>query len=92
MKENVVIGNDDIGLHHLFAHNIEDWITNEYDKTLFTEERYLPKILVELHIAKSTSEVRKNRPDLNITLDDRNFITIKWGKKFVWIAVFPKGE
>lgn len=89
MLENAVIGKSDLDLHHLFAFNIEDWLNNEFDKTLFTEERYLPKILVDLNIAKSTSEVRKNRPELVKKLDKRDFIKLKWGKKYIFIAVFP---
>ena len=55
---------------------------NEFNETLMTSTRYLPKILVEAGIVKSTSEVRRNRKDLNITFPDdmTDCITVKWGK------------
>lgn len=87
--ENIVVGFVDAPLSDLFALDVEDWVRNEQDKTFFTEERYLPKILVELGIYPSISEIRRNRPDLMITLDRRDFIgKLKVKKKrFVWIAV-----
>ena len=59
----------------------------EKSNILFTEERYLPRILVAAGIAKSTNEVRKNRPELVKELNEIDFIQLKWGKKFLWIAV-----
>lgn len=92
MKENVVIGKPDIELHGLFAHDKGDWDELESKKTFFTNERFLPKLLVEIGIAKSNSEVRKNRPELVRELNKRDFMGIKWGKKFIFIAVFPENE
>lgn len=94
--ENVVIGNingKEANLFslesHLFAINNEDWYENESDKTYYTNERFLPKILVDLGIYPSISEIRRNRPDLFITLDKQDFISkLKVAKKrFLWIAV-----
>lgn len=90
MIENIVIGKADLDLHHLFAYNEVDWRWDEFNKTLFTEERYLPRLLVNTGIAKSTSEVRKNRPELVKTLNKRDFLRLKWGKKYIFIAVFPQ--
>lgn len=90
MFENIVIGNPDMGLHHLFAYNEKDWEEVEKSKTLFTNERFLPKLLVDSKVVKSNSEVRRNRPELVKALNDRDFLRVKWGKKLVFIAVFPE--
>lgn len=79
--ENVVIGKPLVSVEELFALNKEDYINNEKEKTYFTEERYLPRILVNIGIYPSTSEVRKNKPNLNIALDKIDFIEIKVSKK-----------
>jgi hypothetical protein len=94
--ENVVIGNINgaetnlFSLEsHLFAIDNEDWYANESDKTYYTDERFLPKILVDLGIYPSISEIRRNRPDLIMTLDKQDFISkLKVAKKrFLWIAI-----
>lgn len=90
MVENIVIGNPDIELYHLFAYDEKDWQDVEKPKTLFTDGRFLPKLLVDCGLAKSNSEVRKNRPELVKELTERDFIEIKWGKKFLFIVVFPQ--
>ena len=87
MFQNVVIGTPLCEPHLLFAHDEEDWEKNEKSVTLFTNERYLPRILVEAGIAKSANEVRKNRPELVKELAAIDFFRLKWGKKFLWIAV-----
>lgn len=85
--ENVIVGELLCSPVHLFANDETDWETLEKDQTLFTNERFLPKILVEAGIAPSVSEVRRNRKDLCISLDSPNFIFVKWGKKRLWIGV-----
>lgn len=87
MIQNVVIGKPLVNPAQLFANDENDWGKNEKPNTLFTNERFLPRILVETGIAKSTTEVRKNRPDLWKELTDVDFMRVKWGKKFLWIAV-----
>lgn len=66
-----------------------DWKRVEQEKTYFTEERYLPKILVALGIYPSINEIRRNKPELMITLDKIDFINeLKVSKKRkVWIQV-----
>ena len=88
MIENIVIGRPLVDARYLFALNDKDWDKNESKKTLFTNETFLPKILVAAGIYKSTSEVRRNRPDLVINLDKIDFIDkLKVAKKkFIWIA------
>lgn len=92
MIQNVIIDELLIAPADLFAKDEEDWILNEKPNTLFTTERFLPNILVEVGIAKSKNEVRKNRPDLVRTLDSIDFEKIKWGKKYLFIAVGDKKE
>ena len=87
--ENIVIGKPLCEPSQLLAENDKDWEINEKDKTLFTEERFLPRILVDLGIYPSISEIRRNRSDLMITLNDIDFIDkLKVKKKqFLWIIV-----
>lgn len=87
MIQNVVIGNPVCESHLMFAYDEKDWEENEKKNTLFTEERFLPRILVECGVAKSVNEVRKNKPDLVKNLDTVDFLTIKWGKKRVFIQI-----
>lgn len=85
--ENVVIGYTSCDLSELFAINKDDWESNEKNKTIFTTERYLPKIMVERGIVKSISEVKRNKPHFDIILNTQDFIEIKWGKRKLWICV-----
>ena len=73
----------------LFALNEDDWERVEKEKTFYTEERFLPKILVELGFYPSVSEIRRNRPDLMVTLDNIDFIDKLQMKKreWTWLAV-----
>ena len=63
---NVVIGKPLIEPWQLISTSEE-----EFDKrdTLFTEERFLPAILVEAGVVPSRGEVRRNKPELCKTLD-----------------------
>ena len=54
---------------------------------VYTDERWLPRILVSLGFFKSTSQVLKNRKDLNVTLDTMDFLEYKIGKGRLWIIV-----
>ena len=65
----------------------EDWVKNERSQTYFTDERFLPAVLKEAGIVPSTSEVRRNRPELMITVDKPDCFWVKWGKKRVYIVV-----
>jgi len=75
---NIVIGKPIVELTELYLDEKID---------LFTEERFLPRILVEMRVFKSVSEVRKNRPDLVKELNKLDFMHIKVGKKHLWITV-----
>ena len=84
---NVVVGSPLIAPEQLLAADSNDWVENEEPQTLFTEKRYLPAILKEAGVVSSTSEVRKNKPELNIVLEKPDFMRVKWGKKFLHILV-----
>ena len=64
----------------------------EFPDTISTMTRYLPKIMVEAGIVASTSEVRRNRPDLCKTYPDdmTTCEEIKWGKKRLYVVVGKK--
>ena len=87
--ENIVIGKTLVSEIDLFALNEDDWERVEKEKTFYTEERFLPKILVGLGFYPSVSEIRRNRPDLMVTLDNIDFIDKLKVKKreWIWIAV-----
>ena len=87
MFTNVVINNLLVHPSELFAFDEKDWEENEKANTLFTTETFLPKIMVEAGVVKSTSEVKRNKPELFVNLDKIDFIQVKWGKKFLFIAV-----
>lgn len=87
MFHNVVIGKPIIDVSKLLALDERDWQENEQKVTLFTETRFLPAIMKEAGIVQSTSEVRRNRPELCINLDKLDCINLKWGKKFLFIVV-----
>jgi hypothetical protein len=86
--ENIVIGQPLVPAHSLFSSSTEDWINNEEEKTFWTRERFLPRILVDLGFFPSTSEVKRNKPELFINLNDLDFLEIQVSKKKkVWILV-----
>ena len=84
---NVVIGKPLVDPKTLLALDDLDWKNNEQPQTLFTETRYLPAVMKEAGLVQSTSEVRKNRPDLNISLENPDCLWVKWGKKRLYVIV-----
>ena len=66
-----------------------DWNKVEKEKTYFTEERFLPRILVDIGIYPSISEIRRNKPQLVVTLDHLDFMDgLKVSKKRkLWIVI-----
>ena len=87
MFHNVVIGTPLISASSLLASDEKDWEDNEKKMTLFTETRFLPAIMKEAGIVQSTGEVRRNKPELCVTLDKPDCLNIKWGKKFLYVVV-----
>lgn len=87
--ENIVIGNPIVEPSSMFAKDEDDWNNVEKEKTYFTEERFLPRILVNIGIYSSVNEIRRNKPELMVILDKLDFIDcLKVSKKRkVWILV-----
>ena len=87
--ENIVIGKPIVEPFIMFATDEDDWIKFEKEKTYYTDERFLPRILVDIGIYPSVSEIRRNKPDLMISLDKLYFINnLKVSKKRrLWILV-----
>lgn len=87
--ENVVIGTPIVDPKDMFASGEDDWTRMEEEKTYYTEERFLPKILIELGIYPSINEIRRNKPNLMVSLDNLDFIdNLKASKKRrLWILV-----
>lgn len=87
--ENIVIGNPIVDPSIMFAKDEDDWNSVEKEKTYFTEERFLPRILVNIGIYSSVNEIRRNKPELMMALDKLNFINcLKVSKKRkVWILI-----
>ena len=80
--ENIVIRNPIVDPSLMFAKDEEDWNSIEKDKTYFTEKRFLPRILVDIGIYPSVNEIKRNKPELMITLDKLGFIDcLKVSKK-----------
>lgn len=87
MIQNVVICKPLVEPWELLAYDEQDWGENEKAQTLFTDTRWLPAVMKEAGLVKSNSEVRRNRPELMVTLDKTDFIELKWGKRFLFIVV-----
>ena len=87
MFHNIVVGKPIVSVSSLLAIDERDWEENEKRDTLFTETRFLPAIMKEAGIVGSTGEVKRNKPELCISLDKLDCINLKWGKKFLFIVV-----
>lgn len=87
MFHNVVIGKPLIEPWVLLAHDIQDWLETEEKDTLFTDTRFLPAIMKEAGVVSSTGEVRRNRPEYCINLNEIDCVNVKWGKKRLYIIV-----
>lgn len=87
--ENIVIGKPVVEPQQLFAADEDDWDRTEKEKTYYTEERFLPRILVDIGIYQSVSEIRRNKPQLVVTLDHLDFMDgLKVSKKRkLWIVI-----
>lgn len=90
MFNNIVVGNPIVDVSSLLATDNKDWEENEKKTTLFTETRWLPAIMKDAGIVQSTSEIRRNKPELCIELNELDCMNVKWGKKSVFIIVGEK--
>ena len=87
--ENIVIGKPIVDPSAMFSKDEDDWNNVEKEKTYYTDERFLPRILVNIGIYPSVNEVRRNKPELMVSLDKLDFIdNIKVSKRRrLWILV-----
>lgn len=58
----------------------------EDGEPLFTIERSIPRILASLKLAKSVSEVKRNRPDLDIQVSPNTTHFVKFGRHLLFIV------
>lgn len=87
--ENIVIGKPIVEPSTMFSLDEYDWNRTEKEKTYYTDERFLPRILVDIGIYPSVNEIRRNKPDLMVELNQLDFVdNLKVSKKRrVWILV-----
>ena len=87
--ENIVIGKPIVEPFTMFSLNEKDWNRTEKEKTYYTDERFLPRILVDIGIYPSVNEIRRNKPDLMIELNQLDFLdNLKVSRKRrLWILV-----
>ena len=87
--ENIVIGKPIVEPSTMFAGGEDEWERPEKEKTYYAEERFLPRILVDIGIYPSVNEIRRNKPGLMTSLDKLDFIdNLKASKKRrLWILV-----
>ena len=87
--ENIVIGKPIVESSTMFSLDEEDWNRIEKEKTYYTNERFLPRILVDIGIYPSVSEIRRNKPELIVELNQLDFIdNLKASKnRRLWILV-----
>ena len=84
--QDVIVGKPIVDPWYMFCEEQNGW-GKVKDSVYYTEERFLPKIMVDLGIVKSISEVRRNKPQLMIKLNKLDYIEIKWGKSYLFILV-----
>ena len=87
--ENIVIGKPIVEPYTMFSLDEYDWNKVEKEKTYYTDERFLPRILVNIGIYPSVNEIRRNKPELMVELNQLDFLdNLKVSKKRrLWILV-----
>ena len=87
--ENIVIGKPIVEPYTMFSLDEDDWNKVEKEKTYYTDERFLPRILVDIGIYPSVNEIRRNKPELMVELNQLDFLdNLKVSKKRrLWILV-----
>lgn len=86
MIKDIIIGKPIVAPWYIFCEEEHEW-NDIKDDIYYTEERFLPKIMVKLGMVKSISEVKRNKPQLMINLDKLDYLEIKWGKSRLFILV-----
>lgn len=84
--KDIIIGQPIVAPWYIFCKEKYEWDSVK-DDIYYTEERFLPKIMVDLGIVKSISEVKRNQPQLMCYLDKLDYLEIKWGKNKLFILV-----
>lgn len=84
--KDVIIGTPIVEPWYMFCEEKHEW-EDIKDDIYYTEERFLPKIMINLGLVDSISEVRRNKPQLMINLDKLDYVEIKWGKSKLFILV-----
>ena len=87
MFHNIVIGKPLVEPWELISTSKKEFEQFDRRDTLFTEERFLPAVLVEAGVVKSRGEVKRNKPELCISLDYLDCLWVKWGKQRIFIIV-----
>ena len=87
MFRNIVIGRSLVEPWKLISSSKEEFDQFDVHDTLFTEERFLPSVLVAAGVVKSRNEIRRNKPDLCISLIQPDCFWVKWGKQKIFIIV-----
>lgn len=83
---NVCIGKPLVPAEQVFATADDDW--EEVKKSvLFTNDFWLPAVLVECGVAKSESEVIKKKPEFDKMLGKLDFVVVKYGKRHIAILI-----
>ena len=85
--ENIVIGYPIVSPVSLYSDGTIKDMNEENAKTYCTSERNIAKILKELGVVSSISEVRRNKPELNKDFTDLDCFWIKWGKRKFYVIV-----
>ena len=87
--ENIVIGKPIVEPSTMFSLDEDDWNRTKKEKTYYTDERFLPRILVNIGIYPSVNEIRRNKPELMVELNQLDFLdNLKVSKKRrLWILV-----
>ena len=87
--ENIVIGKPIVEPSTMLSLDEDDWNKVEKEKTYYTDERFLPRILVDIGIYSSVNEIRRNKPELMVELNQLDFVdNLKVSKKRrLWILV-----
>lgn len=83
---NIVIGKPLIEPKEIFCSNDKEWEQIKND-IYYTNELFLPQIMLDLGIVKSKSEIYRNKPELAIRYDENSYDynEIKWGKTRLFI-------
>ena len=87
MLHNIVIGVPLVEPWKLISVSEEEFEKFDKRDTLFTNNRFLPAILVEAGIVSSRGEVRRNKPELCTELTNLDCLWVKWGKQKIYIVV-----